>query len=316
MTPPGPETQTLPPAWWYQPYAETALLAGYLSAEELPGLYPASRQWPADISERVERLLGAAAALPPLPPGDRCLLPPVEEPEALRVLQSVAPGVNAPPNVPLGFSWVPIRDLVAVSAVADRVEAGATLTGRGLQALAEYSLFGPPPSLFVGGGVLFSSAPVAVGEPNTTLQPGEVIVRYKLGREFRPIIVGYEAGRLFLLSEYDRVLHALEQGVERLICLVHYGLDLAEPDLGIRLLGIQGTFANHFGPARLLGPRPPMVRDFLDPAIAVAVPTRTQLRLTQFIAQTTDVSFGLPPQGELAWMVARRTEERAGREQA
>ncbi len=41
--------------WWLRPHADVGVLAGYLTAEELVGVYPAARTWPATIAAEVGR---------------------------------------------------------------------------------------------------------------------------------------------------------------------------------------------------------------------------------------------------------------------
>lgn len=263
------------PAWLSQPYVERRILAGFLRPDEVEIVYPASSQWPADVAERVRALHGAADNLDPRPDAGHCLISPAIEPGALEVLDPIARGIELPPVVTVDFAWVEINNLIASASVADPLPTDTQLSNEDLKGIAEYSLFeisGQP--LIAGGGLLINSAPLEVAFAGTQLMGNQFIVRYQLIRSFSPIIVGYEEGRYYLLTDYGRVVHAISQNITRLLCIVYYGLDLDVADYGVKFPGQEGRALNHFGRKRLSVAAPPLVRDFLEQRVAAVFPSK------------------------------------------
>jgi hypothetical protein len=281
-----------PANWWDEPYSERRVLAGFIDAESLRSVYSAANSWPEDLAARVTSLHGAGARLAPRPHAGQARVHPVEEREALEVLHPEAMQVQLHPTVPVNFAWVEVADLVTASAFTDPLPPSTTQAGEGVRGIARLSLFpaGPPPMIDQESGLLISSFPINITHLGSALQRDRLIVQYQLSLPMRPIVVGYEQGRYFLLNEHARVLYALGRNIDRLICLVYYGLDLTQPDMGIRLPGLQGGVVNHFGAELLSGEAPPLVRDFLDPGLSVAVPTRAAIFSAQSSLQTLGIN--------------------------
>ncbi len=289
-----------PPSWYTQPYVERRILSGFLKPGEVEAAYPMAREWPGEIAERVRALHGAAARLTPRPDAGRCLITRVEEPEALAVLDPIARGMQLLPATTVDFGWVETSNLIAPASVADPTPDGAPLTNDDLKGLAEYSLYeGVGQPVIVGDSLLVNSAPLALVPAGVALAGNQFLVRYQLIRAVSPIIVGYEEGRCYLLTEYGRVLHALSQNVERLLCIVYYGLDLDDPDFGIKFPELEGAALNHFGRARLSAPAPPLVRDFLDPSVGVAFLSKGTFFSAQPSLQAILMKYDSPPEGPL-----------------
>lgn len=283
--------------WLGQPYAERRVLAGFLNHGELEFVYPHSNEWPNDVREHVAALHGAAHLLNPRADAGLCDISNIEEPEALEVLGIAGRAIVAPIVASFSYSWVNIHNLIAVSAIADPFPPSVSLSKDDLRSVAEYSLYehiGQP--LFVSPTTLATTGPVNLIPLPATLKNGQLVVRYQLSKVVRPIIVGYEENRCYLLKEYGRVLAAMAQGIDRLLCLVYYGLDLTQIDFKVRGLHAQGFInpgepLNHFGVARLTSSKIPLVRDFLDPTVTAIFPSRDSVFIWQPIVQPLGVQF-------------------------
>ena len=289
--------------WLGQPYAERRILAGFLNQGEVELVYPHSSEWPPEVNERVAALHGAANSLQPREDIGVCDISNVEESEAMAVLDPIGRAIAAPPVASFSYSWVNIHNLIAASAVADPLPPPITLSMDDLRSLADYSLFeniGPP--IRLGPTALATTGPVNVVPLQTELRSGQLVVRYQLTKSIRPIIVGYEQGRCYLLKEYGRVLNAMVQGIDRLLCLVFYGLDLTKMDMNVRGLNpmlVPGELVNHFGAERLGSVRPPLVSDFLDPAITAIIPSRASVFICEPSIQILSMQFEAIPKGPL-----------------
>lgn len=284
---------------WAEPFVEWRLLAGYLRPEDVPRVYPTSREWPGEVADRVGALHGARLSLDPRPEAGRSRLHQVEEPEALEVLSGVMQFFNPGPEVPVSYAWVEIENLIATVAVSDPMPRHAAVFGDDPQSLAEYSLYvAPPVPRIDGNGVLMTLSNLAFQPTKPVFENGQLVYRYNVVQAPQPILVGYEQDRYYLLNNYGQVLQALVGKVERLLCLVHYGLDLKAGDMGVQFYKARKAVVNHFGETILLGDRAPLVRDFLDPKLSAAVPSRAAFFITQQSLQTTAVNFNPPPQGE------------------
>lgn len=289
-----------PPSWYTRPYVERRILSGFLKLGEVEVVYPAAREWPGEVAERVRALHGAAAGLSPRPDAGRCLISPVEEAEALAVLDPIARSMQLRPATTIDFGWVEISNLIAPSAVADPMSDGAPLTNDDPKGLAEYSLYeGVGQPVIVDNVVLINSVPLTLAPAGIALAGNQFLVRYQIIRAVSPVIVGYEEGRCYLLTEYGRVLHALSQNIERLLCIVYYGLDLDQADFGIKFPEHEGAALNHFGRTRLSAPAPPLVRDFLDPSVGVAFPSKGTFFSAQPSLQAILMEYDSVPEGPL-----------------
>lgn len=285
---------------WLQPYAAHRILAGFLREEDVPKVHPAAGNWPEEVAALVRALHGAARGLSPRPEAGQCHLSPVEEPEALAVLQMASQAFPVGPNIPVSYSWVEISNLIATAAVADALPKEVAVFNGHPQSLAEYSLIGPPPTYIAGpNGSLYFSSPIGLQPLYRGIEEDQLILRYRLAQTVRPIVVGYEQDRFYLLNGYGRVLQAMVGKVDRLLCLVHYGLDFTAPQMGVRLFDPKGGAVNHFGPALLVGGSPPMVKDFLDPSLSAVFPTRAPFFMVMPAIQAHQVQFAPPPSAQL-----------------
>jgi hypothetical protein len=146
---------------WLQPYVEHRILAGFLGVDDILKVQPASGSWPEDVAVRISTLHGAARNLPPRPEAGQCRLFPVEEPEALAVLQTASQMLPIGPNMPVSYSWVEISNLITTASVANILPDQIDFSNANPQSLAQYSLLGPDPTLQLGpNGVLYSSSPL------------------------------------------------------------------------------------------------------------------------------------------------------------
>lgn len=280
--------------WWLEPYATAHVLAGFITAAELRRLCPGSVAWPPDARERVRAIHGAADRLSVRPEAGSGRVGPVEEPEVLKALDPVARTLQLGPGAPISHEWVEISNLISLRAVAIMPSAGQ-LSLEDAAAVADFSLFGPQPLVQLqGNGSVVSNRPLEVGLVGLSAEDGKISTHYHVKRPYQPIIVAYEGGRLFLFSAYGLVLLALALGSQRLLCLVHYGLDFAAPNIGVRI-ALQGAKpAIHLRPELLSGGAPPLVRDFLDPELSTTAPIRRSLYVTQFGAHSTELGTALP----------------------
>lgn len=282
---------------WLQPYAEHRILAGFLREEDVRKVHPDAGSWPEEVSARVRALHGAARGLSPRPEAGQCRLSPVEEPEALAVLRMASQALPIGADMPVSYSWVEISNLIATASVADALPQEIAVFNSQPQPLAEYSLIGPPPTYAAGpNGSLYFSSVIGLQSLNRVIEGDQLVLRYQLAQTMQPIVVGYEQGKFYLLNAYGRVLQALAGRVDKLLCLVHYGLDFTTPLMGVRVFNPKGGAINHFGPALLAGGSPPMVKDFLDPSLSTVFPTRSTFFIIMPTIQVHQVQF-TPPSG-------------------
>lgn len=275
-----------------RPNAEERILAGFLTSEDLKVLCPAFRLWPAGSRDRVARRLGAAASLAARPEAGRGQLTSIYEPEALPYATTLGQMLPSSPSAPVSIEWVEIRDLIAVRATTGPIAEVLPVPGD-LRARARYSIYGSPLEIMLRNqSWIVGSAPMTISLTGASLGAREteeavtITCQYRLQPLPTPIVVGLESGKLFLLNEYGRVIQALRSGLTRLVCLVYYGLNLDQPDLGLRLAGLDDPPVNHFGRERVIAPTAPLVRDFADPKLSAAVPARDRL-----------FAFAIQPQG-------------------
>src|SRR5258705_9740778 len=146
--------------WLCQPYAERRLLARFLNRGEVELVYPPSSEWPSDVTSLVAALNGVAHSLQPRAEAGICRISNIEEPEALKVLHPIGRGVLAPPVASFSYSWVEIKNLIAVSAVADPFPPRVSLSNDDLPSLAEYSLYEPIGEPVFVGSALATAGPV------------------------------------------------------------------------------------------------------------------------------------------------------------
>jgi hypothetical protein len=280
------------------PYAERRILAGFLRAGDLPIVHPPSCRWPESVAQRVCALNGTSGAVPDRPEAGQCRLRPVEEPEALMILRGASQQMPFGPNVPVSYSWVDIKNLIATSSVADPLPTHPVVLSDDPGALARYSLFGPSVLELRSDGMLYSQTNVGLQLAHSAIEGGALVLKYKMIFPPEPVLVGYEQGRFYLLTAYGRVIQALMAKVERLLCLVYYGLDLGLPNCGVRVL-TEGHTVNHFGSPLLSGGKPPLVRDFLDPSLTAVVPSRAEFFIGAPSFQLTAVTWPEPAGGAL-----------------
>jgi hypothetical protein len=283
--------------WLAQPYTERYILAGFLNADEASLVYASASQWPDHIREEIRARYGAGTSLPPRPDAGICEISIVEESDALSVLHPVARVISAPAIASFSYSWVTIQNLIATSAIADPLPQTVAPFDETPSFLAKYSLYrdiGRP--IFISETSFATIGPINIQPAQAAITEGQLVVRYKLSNVIAPIIVGWEQDYCYLLKGYGRVLKAMTQGVKRLLCLVYYGLDLTKPDMNVRGLNTQGLFnigepVNHFGPERLKGMTRPLVRDFLDSALAVNFPSRADIFIHDPSVQSLGIQF-------------------------
>jgi hypothetical protein len=222
----------------------------------------------------------------------RVALSTVVEPEALELIAAI----QIAEFMPVSYGWLEPGNLIAIKAVAEAVPPVQRAIFEGSAGASRYSLYGPPPQYkLTRSHDIVSNVPINWVSKSLRLgnfQGAEqLVLTYEPQLVCTPIFVGYEDGRYYLLSHYGRFVQALSHGIQRLLCIVYYGLDLAAADLGVCFPGLAGAPLRQFDEGLLRGTAAPMVRDFLNPANAVTVPTRARMYLTQLALLTTDVSF-------------------------
>lgn len=294
MTNPSQDTSGSEQGHWFKkPYAERRILAGFLNTGEIDRVYSDFQGWPPDVNDYVARLYGAANSLSSRPEAGVCEIENVSEPDALTQLDPIARGIALPLSGPCSYNWVKIQHLIAASAVAASIHPRVLPSNENVQSLANYSLYAPVSEpLFLSPTLIATDAPLDLRPIQAVLQNSRLTVHYQVSRTASPIIVGYENGRCYLLSGYGRVIAALATGIDRLLCLTYFGLDLMQPSFGIRLQGpLNLQKVNHFGSDRLTSSAPPLVRDFLDLTLTAVVPARASLFLCEPAMQMTAIQF-------------------------
>src|SRR5437764_195912 len=170
-----PEQESRDP--WEESYGEYRILAGHLRAEDVAKVYPASQHWPEEVNNRVRALLGSAKSLPTRPEAGQCRILPVEELEALAILEGASLMLPFGPDVPVSYSWVEVSNLIATAAVSEPLPREVAVFNNTPQSLAQYSLFGAAPNYKFGpNGALYLSTGVNVQPIHRAIQGDQLVL--------------------------------------------------------------------------------------------------------------------------------------------
>lgn len=270
----------------FAPYSIAYLLAGYLTPDTVDRYFPAFASLPLPPRGEVEALFGAAAKLPargdvPTPGLGR-----IGDREILELIQQVAG--NSLPNLSSlsGWEWVEIETLVAghlfsgpLAEVVQRLRPSPSDIEVARYSLLSFGHAPPKLHLDVGGGVLLGDAQLTVvpGPPQIE-QGGVLTVRYRIQPLFTPIRVAVLRRRAIAIQGLERLALLARRGIRRALALVHYGY-------GLEMMQFPPSLSDDV----LFGAAPPLVRDFADSALCVAVPTPAILSVTRFMTDTLSV---------------------------
>lgn len=268
-----------------RPFDEAWVLAGFLDADTVRTHLRGYDALPGAVQQQLVGLFGAAAGMAADPVAGRARFHRVSEPNVLRLLRSLVPELQPATHNLVGFEWVEIAPIIAGQFATGRRPHQEDLPDpANPESLARFCLFAAGEHtgfrLLNSGGrpALVSSAAITAQLVDGTLEGDVVTLRYQLTALPAPIRVMVASGRTIALTGIERLAALHSTGIERALCLVHYGY-------GIGMLGSLPRV-----PADVLqGNRPPLVRDLLDPGLATAIPIRAAATICAFQVQTTNL---------------------------
>jgi hypothetical protein len=266
-----------------RPYDEIWLLAGFLDADSVREQMPGYDALPDRSQQEIAALFGAAAGLAVEPLVGHTRFARITEPNVLRLLRTLAGQLQPATSNLVGFEWVEIAPMIAGQFATGRRPAEEDFPNpTDAESLARFCLFtagagvGLQVSVVNGKPVLVSPAAVVPQFFGWGAEADTITLKYKVAPLPNPIRVLVTGGRTIALTGIERLAALHSIGVERALCLVHYGYGM----------GMLGSLPRV--PADVLqGARPPLVRDALDPALSVSVPVRPTVTVCAFDVHTT-----------------------------
>lgn len=214
----------------------------------------------------------ASSHLTPEPRAGKPRFTRATEPAALSAIRDALPFLARPTIGNLsGFEWVEIKPLIAGRCVTERVPVpGPQITPEDVEGLARFCVLGHTGPLDASvemteeGIVIRSLHPFVLGLASPpTVSGGVVTVQHQLAAVPQPIRVQLARGRAVALAGLEKLVVLARLGIERALCLVHYGYSPA-------VLEIWPTVPQDV----LNSERPPLMGDFLNPELSTFVPAR------------------------------------------
>lgn len=266
------------------PFAMVSCLAGFLDEATLGFHIPTLTHLPSSLQGALRQRVERAATLPPYPRAGRPQFTPVTESSVLQLLEHVA-GKQEPraslDNL-LNFEWVEIAPLLAGHLVTDREPPPETHPRfQEIESVARFCVLagatlGAPTVERTGAGPVRLLSPVAthvdvgpIGLQPVVVDEGRegliLTVHYILQPAVDPIRVFVVDGRAIAVSGLGRLVVLLRAGITRALCKVLYGY------------GVDSLSHLPTTPTTLLeATRPPVLADFLDQTVTVAMPVRSE----------------------------------------
>lgn len=263
-----------------RPFALARTLAAFLTSDNVAQVIGTFANLPEDTRAAIEQRLGRALELRPDPRTDQPVLHRIEEREVLDFLRGVAGAIPAGLDNLTGFEWVEVDRLLAGHYVTDPLTVVAEMLPvdpTPLQ-LAQFCILSAWD--FVPGSVALMQPPepgvvaeIALNAiPTNIMSSGpRILVQYDLRPLIEPIRVLLVGGRAIALTGLERLAMLAERGIRRALCSISYGYgaDALEHWPSVPHSVLRGT-------------RPPMVRDFVDPDLAISIPVRRPTTLIRF----------------------------------
>jgi hypothetical protein len=263
------------------PFATTVVLAGFMAPDTVLQQVPTLPLLPIGVQSSVTQRLGASERLAPrtVPNASTSRVTERDVLDAVQGALASAGQQQATAANLTGFEWVEIESLLAGRLVTEpSVPHLDALPERptALQ-LAHFCLSRSAQVQLLAGPVLtlVSDAPLLLLPAEMQVEQASVLIRYTMGRTFQPIRVLLVRGRAVAVHGLERLVHLARRGLTRALCLVHYGY-------GLEALGVLPSVPDSV----LFGDKPPLLSDFLDSQLAVAVPAPKPVHVVRFLVDS------------------------------
>jgi hypothetical protein len=237
---------------------------------------------PEDVLDDFQARFGAGAALEPTERAGKPAFSAARGPVVLKVLAE-ARGFLQPSDAwnLAGFEWVEIEDVIAGRLVSDPVPSAEFLpVPENEGGIARFCVFGYGSQVVLEaapGGVpgLHAALPFLLNPAGPMQMNGDIVIApFRIIPLPAPVRVLVADGRVIALDGIGKLIALLRLGIKRALCFVHYGYSASMMDFWPQV------------PQDLLSAdRPPLVRDFVDQAVAVSVPTRTRSTVATLATQ-------------------------------
>ena len=279
-----------PPQQWVvspldRPYGIGRFLAGFADSALLHDLIPTFPFQSPNARQQIEARLGRGAAAAPVSTAGRPGFERVSEDAVVAFLSGVAQALAAtePASVVnLGaFEWVEIAPLIAghlLTGGMPNPEQGVLVEDDLAAArfcMLSYSQQTQMVARADGEVSLTTPLPHEVVPHNFGFENGILTIQYSVRPRLDPIRVWSVDGVAIALTGLGRLTWLLERGYKRALCAVSYGY-------GTDVLGRLPTVPESI----LRAPRPPVMRDFLDDTLSVAVAVRERETTSVFGVRT------------------------------
>jgi hypothetical protein len=262
------------------PFATSIVLAGFMAPDTVLQQVPTFPLLPIGVQSSVTQRLGASERLAP-----RTVAHPstsrVTERDVLDAVQGAlaSEGQQQATAANLtGFEWVEIRSLLAGRLLTEpSVPHPDALSERPTALeLAQFCLSRGAQVQMVPGALptLVSDAPLRV-HAEMKMDGAAMLVRYTMSAAFQPIRVLLVRGRAVAIHGLERLVQLARRGMTRALCLVHYGY-------GLEALGVLPSVPDSV----LFGDNPPLLSDFLDSQLAVAIPAPKLVHVVRFMVDS------------------------------
>ncbi|MBB4637521.1 hypothetical protein [Longimicrobium terrae] len=264
-----------------RPYVESVALAGFMD----PASAAASIPWLGALSPEAlgefQARFGAGARLGPADHAGKPSFHAVRGPAALKVLADARSLIQPSDAWNLaGFEWIAIEKLIAGRLFSDPVPIAELLpAAQDEGSIARFCIYGYGSQMLLeavpGGPGLQSALPFLLDAAGPLQVNGDIVgVPFRVIPLPTPVRVLVADDRAVALDGIGKLIALLRLGVKRALCVVHYGYSPSMMDVWPQL------------PQDLLAAdRPPLIADFLDPAVAVSVPTRPRSTTAVLTAQ-------------------------------
>lgn len=268
-----------------RPYVESVALAGFMDAASSAAMVPWLGALPEKTLGAFQARFGTGAGLEPTDRAGKPAFSAVRGPLALKVLADAHAFLQPSDAWNLaGFEWVEIENLIAGRLVSDPVPSAELLPVPEDEAsIARFCVFGYGSRMVLeeapgGAPALHAALPFLLDSAGPLQRNGDIVyVPFRVIPLPAPTRVLVADDRVVALDGIGKLIALLRLGISRALCLVHYGYSAS-------MMGVWPQI-----PQDLIGAdRPPLVRDFLDRAVAVSVPTRprsTTAMLTAHMVQ-------------------------------
>ncbi len=262
------------------PLATTVVLAGFMAPDSVLQHVPTLPLLPIGVQASVTQRLGASERLAPrtVPNASTSR---VTERDVLDVVQGALASAGQQQATAAnltGFEWVEIESLLAGRLVTELSVPHPDALPESPTALqlAQFCLSRSAQVQMVPGALptLVSDSPLLV-HAEMKMDGAALLIRYTMSAAFQPIRVLLVRGRAVAVHGLERLVHLARRGLTRALCLVHYGY-------GLEALSVLPSVPDSV----LFGDKPPLLSDFLDSQLAVAVPAPKPVHVVRFLVDS------------------------------